>query len=72
MENYIVDFIKDVTDFNDFEEKINLLRKIGKYEEAANIIFEDKKADKQMYFDILVKEKPELKNYIQNLMNKPK
>ena len=72
LENYIVDFIKDVTDFNDFEEKINLLRKIGKYEEAANIIFEDKKADKQMYFDILVKEKPELKNYIQNLMNKPK
>ena len=72
MENYIVDFIKDVTDFNDFEEKINLLRKIGKYEEVANIIFEDKKADKQIYFDILVKEKPELKNYIQNLMNKPK
>ena len=44
-----IKYIKDVTELNDFDEKIKLLKKMSKYEEAIEIIMKDKKADKEQY-----------------------
>ena len=64
-----VNYIKQVTDPNEFEEKINLLRKMGKHSDAIKIVMEDRKVDKQMYLDVLLKERPDLKNLVIELQN---
>ena len=63
-------YIKDVTDFNDFDEKIKLLKKMNKYEDAIEIIMKDKKADKEEYLNGILREKPELKSYVDNFGKK--
>ena len=60
-------YIKEVTDLNEFEEKINLLRKMGKHKEALEIVMADRKVEKQMYLDVLLKERPDLNNYLMEL-----
>ena len=67
-----VKYIKEVVDQNEFEEKINLLRKMGRHKDALEIILGDKKADKQTYIDLILKERPDLNNYLIELQNKPK
>ena len=61
-----VKYIKEVTDVNDFEEKIKLLKKMNKYQDAIDIIMMDRKVDKEEYLNEILKEKPELKAYIDN------
>ena len=63
-------YIKDKTDFNDFDEKIKLLKKMSKYEDAIEIIMKNKKADKEQYLNEILREKPELKSYIENFGKK--
>ena len=63
-------YIKEVTDFNDFDEKIKLLKKMNKYEDAIEIIMKDKKADKEEYLNGILREKPELKSYVDNFGKK--
>ena len=67
-----VKYIKEVTDSNEFDEKINLLKKMGKHQVALEIVMGDKKADKQMYIEGILKERPDLNKYLQELQNKPK
>ena len=62
-----VKYIKEVTDLNEFEEKINLLRKMGKHKEALEIVMADRKVEKQMYLDVLLKERPDLNSYLMEL-----
>ena len=66
--------IKEIKDPNEFEEKILLLRKMGKYKEALEIVVgeKNKKIDKQKYIDILLKERPDLNNALKELINKSK
>ena len=53
-----------VTDPNDFEGKINLLRKMNKYKEALGVIANDKKApNRQKILEELLNEKPDLRSY---------
>ena len=65
-----VKYIKEVNDINDFEEKINLMKKMKKYEEAVEIIMKDKKVDKEEYLNGILREKPELKSFIDNFGKK--
>ena len=67
-----VKYIKEVTDPNECEEKINLLKRMGKHKEALEIVFNEKKIDKQFYFDSILKERPDLKNYLVELQSRPK
>ena len=67
-----VKYIKEVTESNEFEEKINLLKKMGKHKEALEIVMLDKKADKQIYIEGILKERPDLNKYVQELQNRPK
>lgn len=59
-------YIQDVTDINDFDEKIKLLKKMNKYEVAIDIIMKEKKIEKEEYLNGIIKEKPELRNVIDN------
>ena len=54
------------------KKKINLLKKMGKHKEALKIVLNEKKIDKQFYFDSILRERPDLKNYLIELQNKPK
>ena len=64
-------YIKEVKDPNEFEEKINLLSKMGRHKEALEIIVEDKKIDDpQKYVDLILREKPELVKYLNELQSK--
>ena len=67
-----VKYIKEVVDPNECEEKINLLRKMGRHKDALEIIMGDKKVDKQKYIDLILKERPDLKNYLVDLENRLK
>ena len=56
-----VKYINDVNEINDFEEKINLLKKMGKHKEALDIVMNaDRKIEKQLYIDGILKERPDL------------
>jgi len=59
-------YIRDITDNNDFDEKIKLLKKMNKYEDAIDIIMKDKKIEKEEYLNGILREKPELKRLIDN------
>ena len=63
-------FIKEVTDSNDFDEKISLLKKMNKYEDAIEIIMKDRKVEKEEYLNAIIREKPELRGYIDNFGKK--
>ena len=65
-----VNYIKKVTDQNDFEEKINLLKKMQKHKEALEIVMADKKADKQFFIEGILREKPELRSFLDSLHTK--
>jgi len=65
-----VNYIKKVTDQNDFEEKINLLKKMQKHKEALEIVMADKKADKQFFIEGILREKPELRSFLDSLQTK--
>ena len=67
-----VKYIKEVEDQKEFEEKINLLKKMGRHKDALEIIMTDKKVDKQMYIDPILKERPDLNNYLIDLQNRLK
>ena len=68
MKNYdkATKYIRDITDNNDFDEKIKLLKKMNKYEDAIDIIMKDKKIEKEEYLNGILREKPELKRLIDN------
>ena len=59
-------YIKDVTELNDFDEKIKLLKKMNKYEDAVDIIMKERKIEKDEYLNGILREKPELKGFIDN------
>lgn len=65
-----VDYIKEVTDQNDFEEKINLLKKMKKHEEALKIVMDDRKADKQFFIEGILRERPDLRGFLDSLQKK--
>ena len=68
-----INYIKEVVEPNDFEEKINLLKKMQKHKDALDIIMADKKADKQdKQFQIegILREKPDLRSHWESLQNK--
>lgn len=67
-----VKYINEVTDPKDFDEKINLLKKMNKHKEALEIVMSDKKVDKQMYIEGILREKPDLKRYLDELQMKSK
>ena len=68
--DHAVNYIKKVTDQNDFEEKINLLKKMQKHKEALEIVMADKKADKQFFIEGILREKPELRSFLDSLQTK--
>ena len=70
--DFAVELIKQSTDFNEFDEKIDLLRKMQKHRVALEIVLNDKKADKNRYINELLREKPELKKDLQELQNRTK
>jgi len=70
--DFAVELIKQSTDFNEFDEKIDLLRKMQKHRVALEIVLNEKKADKNRYINELLREKPDLKKDLQELQNKPK
>ncbi len=43
---------------------------MNKFEDAIEIIMKDKKADKEEYLNDILKEKPELKSYVDNFGKK--
>ena len=61
-----VKYINEITDINDFEEKIQLLKKMDKYKEAVDIIMKERKIEKEEYLNGILREKPELRSYIDN------
>lgn len=66
-------YIKEVIEPNDFTEKINLLKKMDKHKEALEIMFSEKKVDKQLVIDMansIIKEKPDLKGFLDSLLAK--
>ena len=65
-----VNYIKKVTEQNDFEEKINLLKKMQKHKEALEIVMADRKADKQFYIEGILRERPDLKSFLDSLQTK--
>lgn len=65
-----VNYIKKVTDQNDFEEKINLLKKMQKHKEALEIVMADKKADKQFFIEGILRERPDLRSFLDSLQTK--
>ena len=63
-------YIKDITDLNDFAEKIKLLKKMNKYQDAVELIMKEKKIEKDEYLNGILREKPELKSFIDNFGKK--
>ena len=70
--DFALELIKQSTDFNEFDEKIDLLRKMQKHRVALEIVLNEKKADKNRYINELLREKPELKKDLQELQNRTK
>ena len=61
-----VKYINEINDINDFEEKIQLLKKMDKHKEAIDIIMKERKIEKEEYLNGILREKPELKSFIDN------